>query len=215
MMRIGIENITDHTQLGISLVTIRKVIAHHLTKPVITFLLRTKLTPNSLTLIGLLVSLGAAGAIISRHLFLGGFLILFAGLFDLADGALARATGQDTRIGALLDSIVDRLSEAVLLGALLIFYMGEGSTHGIILTFAALVGSFLVSYIRARAEGLRIDCKVGLFTRAERVIVLALGLLLNQVLIALWILVILTCVTVVQRLLYIRQQTKIDRRTGQ
>ena len=131
------------------------------------------------------------------------FLILLSGLFDLVDGALARATGQSTRLGALLDSTVDRISEAVLLGAILVWYAGQGSTQGIILSFAALVGSFLISYIRARAEGLRIDCQVGIFTRAERVIILALGLLLNQVLIAMWLLVIFAYITVMQRLLYV------------
>lgn len=208
-MKIGAEsNIITQHQLGSPLATIRKIIAYHLTKPVVSILVRTRLTPNSLTLVGLLINLGAAGAIIGRHLLLGGFLILFSGLFDLVDGALARATGQATRFGALLDSTVDRLSEAVLLGALLVLYIGQGPTQGIILVFVVLIGSFLVSYIRARAEGLRIDCQVGLFTRAERVIVLALGILLNQVLIALWLLVVFTYFTVVQRLLYVRQQAK-------
>jgi CDP-diacylglycerol--glycerol-3-phosphate 3-phosphatidyltransferase len=86
--------------------------------------------------------------------------------------------------------------------------MSTGSDLEIVLVFAALIGSFLVSYIRARAEGLMLECKVGLFTRAERVIVLALGLILNQVFIALWILVVFVYVTVVERLFYLRRKTK-------
>ena len=213
-MEMGYTDITDQPQLKSPLVTTRKAIARYLAEPVVSILIRTRITPNVLTLVGLLINLGAAGAIIRHHLLLGGFLVLISGLFDLADGALARATGQATRLGALLDSTADRLSEAVLFGALIALYIGEGSILGIFLVFAALVGSFLVSYIRARAEGLGIDCQIGLYTRVERVIVLALGLLLNQVTIALWLLLVFTYVTVVQRLLYVRQQARIDRRTG-
>ncbi|HUV45745.1 MAG TPA: CDP-alcohol phosphatidyltransferase family protein, partial [Dehalococcoidia bacterium] len=101
-------------------------------------------------------------------------------------------------------------SEAAIFCGLLIWYLPkEGATLEIVAIFAALIGSFLVSYIRARAEGLGLECRVGLFTRAERVIVLAVGLLVNQVFIALWVLVVFVYITVAQRLLYLRKQAKV------
>jgi len=129
------------------------------------------------------------------------------------DGALARSTNQVTRFGALLDSTFDRISDAVLLLGLLVLYLINGGTIEMVLIFLALVGSFLTSYVRARAEGIGINCPVGLFTRAERVIILALGLLLNplyelSILIALLLVVVLGFFTVGQRLIYVWQQTK-------
>ena len=143
-----------------------------------------------------------------NHLLIGGVLVLVAGLFDILDGALARFTNRTTRFGALLDSTFDRLSEALLLFGLLILYLNSDYTIEILLIFGVMVGSFLISYIRARAEGLGIECKTGLFTRAERVIILALGLIVNQVLIALIILAVFTFITVVQRLVHVWQQTR-------
>jgi CDP-diacylglycerol--glycerol-3-phosphate 3-phosphatidyltransferase len=151
----------------------------------------------------------AAYAIATGHFLLGGVLILGAGLFDLIDGALARFTKRTTKFGAVLDSTVDRISEAATLCGLLIWYVArEGATLEIVLILAVLIGSFLVSYIRARAEGLGWQCQVGLFTRAERVIVLAVGLLINQIFVALCILAVFVFVTVVQRLVYLWKQQK-------
>jgi len=169
---------------------------------------RTGVKPDVLTFVGLAINIGAA-CLIAIHQFLAaGILVLIAGLFDLLDGALARFIRQSTKLGAMLDSVADRVSEAAIFLGLLIWYMSTALDLEIVLIFAALVGSFLVSYIRARAEGLMLECKVGLFTRAERVIVLALGLILNQVFIALWILVVFVYVTVLERLLYLRRKTK-------
>ncbi|GAI48957.1 unnamed protein product, partial [marine sediment metagenome] len=148
-------------------------------------------------------------AIVTGYFLLGGALVLVSGLFDLLDGALARFTKQSTKFGAILDSTIDRLSEAAIFCGLLVWYMPKVATLEIVLIFAALIGSFLVSYIRARAEGLGLECRVGLFTRAERVIVLAVGLLVNQVFIALWVLVVFVYITVAQRLLYLRKQAKV------
>jgi CDP-diacylglycerol--glycerol-3-phosphate 3-phosphatidyltransferase len=134
--------------------------------------------------------------------------VLVAGLFDILDGALARFTNRTTKFGAILDSTLDRLSEALLLFGLLILYLNSAYTIEILLIFGVMVGSFLISYIRARAEGLGIECKTGLFTRAERVIILALGLIVNQILIALIILAVFTFITVVQRIVHVWQQTR-------
>lgn len=193
-----------------NLAEIRGTIASYITNPVVRILSKTKLKPNTLTFIELAISIGVAYAIATGYFLLGGVLVLVSGLFDLLDGALARFTKQSTKFGAILDSAVDRLSEAAIFCGLLIWYLPkEGATLEIVAIFAALIGSFLVSYIRARAEGLGLECRVGLFTRAERVIVLAVGLLVNQVFIALWVLVVFVYITVAQRLLYLRKQAKV------
>jgi len=192
-----------------NLVEIRGAIASYITNPLVGILSKSRLKPNTLTFIELAISIGAAYAIVTGYFLLGGILVLVSGLFDLLDGALARFTKQSTKFGAILDSTIDRLSEAVIFCGLLVWYMPKVATLEIVLIFAALIGSFLVSYIRARAEGLGLECRVGLFTRAERVIILAVGLLVNQVFIALWVLVVFVYITVAQRLLYLRKQAKI------
>jgi CDP-diacylglycerol--glycerol-3-phosphate 3-phosphatidyltransferase len=186
-----------------NLAELRANLALRITNPVIGILGKSGIKPDALTFTGLAVNIGAAYVIATGHFPLGGILILVAGLFDLLDGALARFAKKTTKFGAILDSTVDRISEAAIFCGLLVWYMPGRSE--ILLIFAVLIGSFLVSYIRARAEGLGLECKGGLFTRAERVIVLAVGLLVNQVVIALWILVVFVYITVVQRLVYLRR----------
>jgi CDP-diacylglycerol--glycerol-3-phosphate 3-phosphatidyltransferase len=166
-----------------------------------------------LTWCALAISLIAAATIATNHLLIGGFLVLFSGLFDILDGALARLTNQATRFGALLDSTFDRISDAVLLMGVLALYIRSGGSTEIVLIFLALIVSLLTSYVRARAEGLGINCPIGLFTRTERVIILALGLLFSplykfSIFIALLLLVVFGFITVVQRLVYVWRQTK-------
>ncbi len=191
----------------------RKTGAYYLTKSVVRLLVKTSITPTTITFFGFLLTLGAAALIITAHLLAAGFVVLVAGLFDMLDGALARSTNRATHFGAFLDSTLDRLAEAVLLLSILFLYAGEQSVTGILLVGAALLGSLLVSYIRARAEALGLECQVGLFTRPERVIVLALGLLLSQLanalIIALAIIVVFSFITAGQRVLYVWQQTRI------
>lgn len=191
-----------------SLAELRGNLASRITNPLVGILSKSRLKPNTLTFIELAISIGAAYAIVTGYFLLGGILVLVSGLFDLLDGALARFTKQSTKFGAILDSTIDRLSEAAIFCGLLVWYMPKVATLEIVLIFAALIGSFLVSYIRARAEGLGLECRVGLFTRAERVIVLAVGLLVNQVFIALWVLVVFVYITVAQRLLYLHEASK-------
>lgn len=194
-----------------NLIDIRRNLAHRITDPIVGILSKSGITPNALTFINLAVNLIAAYVIATGHFLLGGVLVLVAGLFDLLDGALARFTEQATRFGAILDSVVDRISEAAILCGLLIWYIPqEEAGLGIVLIFVVLIGSFLVSYIRARAEGLGWQCQVGLFTRAERVIVLAIGLLVNQIFIALCVLAVFVFITIVQRLVYLRRQGNIE-----
>jgi CDP-diacylglycerol--glycerol-3-phosphate 3-phosphatidyltransferase len=197
----------------INLAEFRRTAARRITEPLKTVLVKSRLKPNTLTWLALAISIIAAGTIATNHLIIGGFLVLLSGLFDIMDGALARLTNQATRYGALLDSTFDRISDAVVLLGLLVLYLISGGTIEMVLIFLALVGSFLTSYVRARAEGIGINCSVGLFTRTERVIILALGLLLNSlyeysIFIALILVVVLGFFTVGQRLIYVWQQTK-------
>ena len=140
------------------------------------------ITANMVTLFGLVVNLVATFYFATGHLVIGGILILFGGSFDMIDGAVARAQRNLCASGALLDSVIDRYSEGFLfLGALIYFYSLE-SLLGIVLAFGAWFGSILVSYVRARAEGLQVACKVGLMQRPERIVLLGAGTLLQGLL---------------------------------
>jgi len=192
----------------------RKAAAYYLAQPSVQLLARTPIAPNAITWFGFLVTLGAAALIITEHLFAAGFVVLIAGFFDILDGALARSTNRTTQFGAILDSTLDRLSEAALLLGILVVYVGKQSTLGILLAAVALPSSLVVSYIRAKVESLGLECQVGLFTRTERVVTLALGLLLSQIdyalIIALAIVVVFSFITVSQRLFSVWQQTRIN-----
>jgi len=188
----------------------RSAIANRLTEPLARLLVRTGLTPNAVSWIGFILALGAAALIITAHPFAAGWVIVVAGFFDILDGALARRLKKVTPFGGVLDSTLDRLSEAALLLAILVAFGWSGLM--VLLVFLALLGSLLVSYTRARAEAAGVECRVGLFTRAERVVVLALGLLLSQfdytLVIALAIITVFSFFTFVQRLVYVWQQTR-------
>ncbi|HEY87190.1 MAG TPA: CDP-alcohol phosphatidyltransferase family protein [Dehalococcoidia bacterium] len=202
----------------VKLPQVRKTIAYRVTEPVVQLLAATPISPNALTLLGFLVTVGAAALIATEHLLAAGLMVLFAGFFDILDGALARWTNRTTRFGGILDSTLDRLSEAaLLLGVLVLFLLVEEQSvlftflakkWSILLVGIALFVSPLVSYIRARAEAMGLECQVGLFTRAERVVVLVVGLLVNQIVIALFIIVVFSFVTVGHRLVHVWQQTK-------
>ncbi len=185
---------------------------HHFAEPVAKVLAKTRVPPNAVTLFGFALNIGVACLLATGHLFLGGFLVLFAGVFDLLDGALARVTGRSTRFGALLDSTIDRYSEAVLLFGLLVYFARQDAITEMILVFAIIVGSMLISYIRARAEGLGLDAEVGIMRRTVRIVTLALGLILSPIQLALivilWGLAILTNLTAAHRLIYVWRKTR-------
>jgi len=191
---------------------LRISLAGYLTQPAARCLARTGVAPNTLTWFGFLLAIGAAVLIATGYPFAAGFVVLVAGFFDILDGALARYTNRVTHFGAVLDSTLDRLSEAVVLFGILVLYARVQSFAGILLVCLALLSSPLVSYIRARAEGLGLTCQVGLFTRPERVIVIALGLLLSQIdyalIVALAVITVFSFITAGQRLVYVWQQTK-------
>jgi len=187
--------------------------AYRLTEPAVHLLIKTHVTPTNLTWIGFAIVLGGAVLIATGHLFIAGFVVLAGGFFDMLDGALARRTNRVTRFGGILDSTLDRVSEAILLLGVLLFYLFSANqpTIGILLVCLALIGSPLVSYIRARAEAAGLECQVGIFTRAERVIALAIGLLLSHLIYALYIalaiIAIFSFITAGQRLSYVLKQT--------
>lgn len=192
----------------------RNTAAYQLTRPAVWLLVRTPVTPNAITWFGFALFVIAATLVVTENLLAAGLMVLFAGLFDMLDGALARRTNRVTRFGAILDSTLDRATEALLLLGILILFAREQSMVGMVLTGIALPGSLMVSYIRARAEAAGLECKVGLGTRGERVIILALGLLLNRVnyalIAALGIITLLSLFTIGQRMIFVWQQTKND-----
>lgn len=152
--------------------------------PLVKGMIHVGITPNIITTTGLVLNILAAVLLVyggvqhPRELsYLGwsGGIILFAGLFDMMDGRVARLGNMSSVFGALYDSVLDRYSELVTLFGIFYWLILSGYTMGSILTFVALVGSIMVSYVRARAEGLALECKVGLMQRPERVVLTALG----------------------------------------
>ena len=165
---------------------------------------RTGITPNTITVAGLVGAIGAAVLVARGQFLAGGIVMLVAAALDLFDGMVARASGQVTLFGGIFDSLFDRLSEAAVLGGLLFRLVSQGKREEVMLTFAAVVGSILVSYLRARAEAAGLQLREGLFTRPERVIVLGVGLIFSIVRVALWILAVAANLTVLQRLWVVR-----------
>lgn len=185
----------------------RRALSNYVETPVALLLGRMGLTPNLVTIIGLLIACVAAYLIGIGQWWAGGLVALFAGIFDMFDGALARNTGRASDFGALLDSTIDRVSEAVVLLGVLAFYLTSDNDWGAMLVYGALVGSIMVSYMRARSEGLGIDCKVGVMTRPERVALTGLGLIVAHwipvvMLVVLGIIAALTTVTAIHRLFH-------------
>ncbi|GCE08439.1 CDP-alcohol phosphatidyltransferase family protein [Dictyobacter aurantiacus] len=194
--------------------------ARQLAAQIIRPLANLGITPNTLTLIGLFFSVVTA-AVISQGLFLiGGLLVLFTGIFDLFDGATARLRNIETTFGAFLDSTLDRYSEAIILGGLLFYalfhptmqanlwFTGSAQVWMIALIYISIVGSLMVSYTKARAEGLDIECKTGLLARPERVVVLAAGLLFGLTMWALLLLAVFSNITAVERMFAVYRATQ-------
>lgn len=166
------------------------------------------ISPNALTLIGFGLTLVVAFILATGNLFWGGILLIFAALFDTLDGAVARHAGKTTVFGAFLDSVMDRFSEAVTLIALIYYYSFQPDGQWpVILLALTIVGSLMVSYTRARAEAVNIECKEGFFQRTERIIVLILGLVTGWMLPVLIILAVFTNLTAVQRIWDVYRKT--------
>jgi phosphatidylglycerophosphate synthase len=177
-------------------------VVHHL----FPFLFVRRLDPNTLTVCGTLVSLGAAGAFIAGRPVLAGLLILFGGFFDLVDGVVARHFGISTRFGAFLDSTLDRLVDMALLLGICVHYAARGDAGSVLLAGSAMVASVLVSYAKARAELEGPTIEVGLLERGERVGLLAVGALSGLLIPALWVIAVGSTITVVQRFSLARRE---------
>ncbi|WP_026369217.1 glycosyltransferase [Kallotenue papyrolyticum] len=170
---------------------------------------RSGISPNLLTIIGVLLTLSVTVTLALGYLAWGGLLVLLTSLFDMLDGALARATQRNSTFGAFLDSTMDRYAEALIFLGLLIYYQRiPGSYYELIFVYLAIVGSLMVSYTRARAEALGLDCKVGILARPERVILLSFGLIVGWLHVVLAILALFTNVTALQRIYHVWIQTE-------
>lgn len=169
-------------------------------KPIGALLRKTRLTPDHLTIVGLLVGIAAAVAIGFGRLWVGLALVILAALPDLLDGALAKASGTSSQRGAFFDSTVDRVTDSLLLGGIGWHFALTEDPRIVLLPFAVASISSVISYQRAKAESLGIEAKGGLMERAERIIALLIGLAFNVLLIPiLWIMLVLTSITAVQR----------------
>ena len=182
---------------------------------IVRLLALARINPNGLTLMGLVVNTYAAflfgysnGDNQRRMFFYAGLVIIGSGFFDLVDGRVARASNQVTRFGGFFDSIVDRYSDASLFLGLLVFY-GRGSRFFyVVLAALAMISAIMVSYARARAESLIGSCKVGFMERPERLVLLIIGALFNAMAPVLWVIAVLSTITVVHRVIYTWQRTR-------
>ncbi len=181
-------------------------------EPIARFISWTGLSPNVVTIIGFVLMIGVAIVLSQGYFFWGGILIIGAVLFDAIDGTMARMMGRTSRFGAFLDSTLDRFSEAVIfLGIFIYLVTQKGYEQELILIYATVVGSLMVSYARARAEGIGISLKDGLFTRFERIFILCTGLILNRLTLALWLLAIFSNLTAIQRMYKVWRITRNDK----
>ena len=184
---------------------------------------RLGITPNMLTAISLLLSILAAAVISQGLLVIGGLLVLLAGTFDMFDGAMARVQNASTSFGAFFDSTLDRYSESIILLGLLVYALQRSpdfkeplwptsheQTWMILFLYMAMVGSFLVSYTKARAEGLGVECHTGILARPERVVILALGLLSGTSIWMLALLAVFTNITAIERMIAVKNAMPVS-----
>jgi phosphatidylglycerophosphate synthase len=175
----------------------------------------TRISPNVLTFIGLVINAGAAllfgyaNAENQASMFRwAGLVIIGAGIFDMVDGRVARATGQVTTFGAFFDSVIDRFSDVALFFGLLVYYARANRFFYVVMVALVMTGSVMVSYTRARAESLIPKCKVGFMERPERIVLVIIGALFNRMAPVLWVLAVLSHVTVVHRIWFTYQETR-------
>lgn len=183
-----------------------RVIFKGIIDPVGAFLNRLGITPNAITLLGLAGTTVGAYVISQGKMMLGGFILLLFVLVDVLDGTMARLRGESTDFGAFVDSVSDRYAEFITFGGLLFYFLSQDDYSGVMITFLAAAGSVLVSYVKARAEGLGFTAKVGILTRVERYLVLIPLLIFNQPFIAVSLIAILGNITAFQRILHVREQ---------
>jgi CDP-diacylglycerol--glycerol-3-phosphate 3-phosphatidyltransferase len=179
----------------------------------------TRISPNVLTFIGLVINIVAAilfgyatSQTYPRMFLYAGLVIIGAGIFDMVDGRVARATNQVTTFGGFFDSVIDRYSDVALFFGLLVYYARENNFFYLVLVAFVMVSSVMVSYTRARAESLIGSCKVGFMERPERIVLVIIGALFARwgaMAPVLWVLAVLSTVTIIHRIIYTYQQTRI------
>lgn len=168
----------------------------------------SRIHPNVLTFFGLVINIVAAVYLARGEFFGAGLIIIGAGIFDMVDGRVARETNQVTRFGGFFDSVLDRYSDLALLIGLLVYYGTINRPLYVVLTAVVMMGSIMVSYTRARAENTIPTCKVGFMERPERVVLLIIGALADRMAPVLWVIAILSNITVFHRMLFTWQETK-------
>jgi CDP-diacylglycerol--glycerol-3-phosphate 3-phosphatidyltransferase len=168
----------------------------------------SRIHPNVLTFLGLLINVGAAWLLAVGQFRWAGAVIIGAGLFDMVDGRVARETNRVTRFGGFFDSVLDRYSDLGLLVGLLVWYGSINRSSYVVLTAVAMMGSVMVSYTRARAENSIPTCKVGFMERPERVVLMIIGALFNKEAQVLWVIAVLSNLTVIHRMIFTWQEAK-------
>jgi len=178
-------------------------------------LIESRLTPNAISVTGLIGNLIAAVLILEHHFVLAGIAFILGSLCDMFDGRYSRMSGKGTPFGAFLDSTLDRVEEGIVLAAVAAWFAQEGNDFAVGATVVAVVGSYMVSYTRARAEALGVECKVGIASRAVRVVILSIGLVfgaeelipgLDLLEPAIYVMAALTIFTTFQRVFHVRSQ---------
>jgi CDP-diacylglycerol--glycerol-3-phosphate 3-phosphatidyltransferase len=189
-----------------------RIIFKGIIDPIARFLNRIGLKPNTVTFLGLLGHVAAAFLLSKGWITWGGLLILLTAPIDVLDGAMARQRGEPTRFGGFVDSVTDRFAEFFIFGGLLLHYVQQQNSLAASLVYISIAGSIMVSYVRARAESLGFEAKIGILSRFERYVVLVPALIFNFPMIALWILAVLTNFTAIQRIISVRKQAyqKLD-----
>src|ERR1700729_1948736 len=168
----------------------------------------SKIHPNVLTFLGLVINIVAAVLLAAGQFRSAGFVIIGAGLFDMVDGRVARETNRVTRFGGFFDSVLDRYSDLGVLVGLLVYYASISRFFYVVLTAIVMTGTVMVSYTRARAENTIPRCKVGFLERPERVVLVIVGALFGRVAQVLWVIAIMSNVTVIHRMIYTWQEAQ-------
>jgi len=177
---------------------------HLLDAPLSSLAKKINVNPNFITIAGFIITIFAA-ATLPQNLAVGGILILCGGFFDMLDGVIARVNNRATNFGAFLDSVLDRYSDAFLLLGFAWYFFKNDSITGLFLSVGTMIGALIISYAKARAEGLGKNCHTGLMERPDRIIFMVFGAVTGWVLPVMWLMLILTHITVIQRILYVRK----------
>jgi CDP-diacylglycerol--glycerol-3-phosphate 3-phosphatidyltransferase len=175
---------------------------------IVRWLALARISPNVLTFLGLVINICAAYLFAMGHFRWAAAVVIGAGLFDMVDGRVARATDRVTRFGGFFDSVLDRYSDLALLVGLLVYYASINRFGYIVLTAIVMTGSVMVSYVRARAENSVPNCKVGFLERPERVVLIIIGGLFNRIAAVLWVIAVLSNLTVIHRMIYTWRETQ-------